>query len=76
MSMAKFIIVKDINGSYRWKLVSLQGEVMAASEQYTSKQSAMSAAALIKSILGSAEIVDNIQRNARKSFFRPLMRAL
>jgi uncharacterized protein len=73
--MAKFIIVKDINGAYRWKLVSIHGEVMAASERYTSKQSAMSAAALIKSILGSAEIVDTIQRGAQKHLFTIFQRA-
>lgn len=57
--MAKFAVYKDIAGQYRWRLVASNGEKVAASEGYTSKQSAINSAHRVKILAGTAEIVDN-----------------
>lgn len=37
---AKFELYKDRKGEYRWKLVAPNGQVIAVSEGYTTKESA------------------------------------
>ncbi len=38
--MAKFQIFRDIAGQYRWRLIARNGEIVAASEAYTTEYSA------------------------------------
>jgi len=59
MTNPKFVIYKDIAGYFRWYLQALNGEKIAASEGYTSKQSAINSAYRVKQIAGSANIVDS-----------------
>ena len=56
--MAKLAIYKDVVGQYRWRLVAANGEKVAASEGYTSKQNAILSANRVKALASSAEIVD------------------
>jgi uncharacterized protein YegP (UPF0339 family) len=43
---------------YRWRIVASNGQVLATSENYASKQSARSACESVQKSAGSAEIVD------------------
>ena len=60
MLTTRFVIYKDIAGYYRWYLQALNGEKVAASEAYTSKQAAIDSAYRVKQIAYSADIVDSI----------------
>jgi len=60
--MAKFIIYRDVAGGYRWRLVARNGEKVAASESYVSKQGAINSANRVKNLALFAEIVDNTTR--------------
>lgn len=57
--MAKFVIYRDIAGQYRWRLVANNGEKVAASESYVSRQGALNSANRVKILAASATIVDN-----------------
>lgn len=57
--MAKFVIYKDLAGHYRWRLVASNGEKVAASEAYASKQNAIRSAQRIRVLAGTASIVEN-----------------
>jgi len=57
--MAKFVIYRDVAGQYRWRLVANNGEKVAASEAYVSKQGALNSANRVKILSASASIVDN-----------------
>lgn len=59
MVKPRFVIYKDRAGYYRWYLQALNGEKVAASEGYTSKQAAASSALRVKQIAYSADIVDS-----------------
>jgi len=56
--MTKFVIYRDIAGQYRWRLVAANGEKVAASEAYVSKQGAINSANRLKQIAYSATVVD------------------
>lgn len=56
--MAKFVIYKDVAGSYRWRLVAGNGEKIAASEAYVSKANAKRSAENVRGLASSAVIVD------------------
>jgi uncharacterized protein len=43
---------------YRWRIVASNGQVLATSENYATKQSAKSACESVQKSAGSAEIVD------------------
>lgn len=58
--MTKFVVYRDVAGSYRWRLVAANGERVAASEAYVSKQGAINSANRVKQIAWSATIVDTI----------------
>ena len=60
--MNKFHIYRDAAGEYRWRLVAGNGEKVAASEGYTSKESAIVSAKRVKIWANSAEIVDDTLR--------------
>lgn len=57
--MSKFHIYRDMAGEYRWRLVARNGEKVAASEGYTSKENAIKSAERVKIWANSAEIVDD-----------------
>lgn len=59
MVKPRFVIYKDRAGYYRWHLQALNGEKVAASEGYTSKQTAINSAHRVKQIAYSADIVDS-----------------
>lgn len=56
--MAKFVIFRDRAGQYRWNLVAVNGEIVASSEGYAFKSSAMATAKRIKQIASIAIIED------------------
>ncbi len=47
--MAYFVIYKDVSGNYRWRLKANNGEIVANSEGYTTKQSAINSVHWVKS---------------------------
>lgn len=57
MVKPRFVIYKDRAGYYRWYLQALNGEKVAASEGYSSKQTAINSAHRVKQIAYSADIV-------------------
>ncbi len=59
MNKTKFVIYKDTAGYYRWRLVAGNGEKVAASEAYTSKQNAINSADRVRKIAWDAVIVDS-----------------
>jgi hypothetical protein len=56
MNTPRFVIYLDRGGSYRWYLQAGNGEKVAASEAYTTKQGATNSAIRVKQIAGSATI--------------------
>jgi uncharacterized protein YegP (UPF0339 family) len=54
----KFVISKSANGQYWFKIVASNGQTLAHSEQYTSKQSAQEASDSIKRDAGGADTDD------------------
>jgi hypothetical protein len=64
--MAKFVIYRDVAGQYRWRLVANNGEKVAASEAYVSKQGALNSAQRVKILAASANIVDNTAELVRR----------
>jgi uncharacterized protein len=57
--MAKFEIVKDAGGNYRWRLVAANGEKVATSgESFASKSNAKRAAENVRDHAGGASIED------------------
>jgi len=56
--MTKFQIFRDEVGEYRWRLVAANNEIVAVSEGYTSKQSAINSAQHVKYWASSASIYD------------------
>ncbi len=57
--MAKFEIVQDAGGNYRWRLVAANGEKVATSgESFASKSNAKRAAENVRDNAGGASIED------------------
>ncbi|MGA8856369.1 MAG: YegP family protein [Candidatus Bathyarchaeia archaeon] len=54
----KFEIKKDKAGKFRFNLVAANGEVIASSEAYESKEACMNGIQSVKTNAASAEIVD------------------
>ena len=54
----RFVIKKAQNGQFWWQIVSSNGQVMAASETMTRKQSCLDAIASVRQSAGDAEVVD------------------
>jgi uncharacterized protein len=54
----KFVVKKASNGQYRFNLVASNGQVVATSETYARKQSALDTIASIKGKVGSAQVED------------------
>jgi uncharacterized protein len=57
--MAKFVIYRDVAGQYRWRLLAGNGEIVAASEAYTTKYNALNSARRVKQIAFLAIVADN-----------------
>lgn len=57
--MPKIQIFVDRAGQYRWRLVAANGEIVAVSEAYTTKQNAIRSARLVKALAGQAFIQDS-----------------
>ena len=55
---AKFEITKDKAGKFRFNLVAANGEVIASSEGYESKEACKNGIQSVKTNAASAEIVD------------------
>lgn len=56
--MCKFELFKGINGNYYFRLKAANGEKIAQSEGYTTKQGALNGIAVVKSCAPTAPIVD------------------
>lgn len=56
--MAKFVVYKDTAGYYRWRLVAGNGEKVAASEGYSSKQNAIRSAYRVKELAANAPVYE------------------
>jgi len=54
----KFVVKKGTTGKYRFSLLSTNGQVVATSEAYNSKASAMGGIRSVKNLVGVAEIED------------------
>lgn len=57
MTNPRFVIYKDAAGYYRWYLQAINGEKVAGSEGYNSKQGAIDSAFRVKSIAYTADVV-------------------
>jgi uncharacterized protein YegP (UPF0339 family) len=59
MAAANFVVHADKAGSYRWKLVSSNGQTIATSgESFSSKSSARNAAENVKERAGEASVTE------------------
>jgi uncharacterized protein YegP (UPF0339 family) len=56
--MAKFTFFVDKAGYYRWRLVAKNGEIVAASEGYTSQANAVRSARRVKGLACYAIILE------------------
>lgn len=56
--MCKFEIFKGINGQYYFRLKAENGEIIATSEGYTSKQSAQNGIAAVRRCAPAAQAID------------------
>lgn len=54
----KFVIKKGSSGQFHFNLVSTNGETVATSETYTTKESCKEGIAAVKRLAPDAEIVD------------------
>ena len=54
----KFVVKKGSTGKFRFSLLSTNGQVVATSEAYNSKASAMGGIRSVKNLVGTAEIED------------------
>jgi hypothetical protein len=58
--MAYFVIYKDYKGEYRWRLKANNGEIVADSEGYITKQSAINSANWVKTNAPNALVHDQV----------------
>ena len=58
MDKPRFVIYKDRAGGFRWYVQAKNGEKVAASESYVSKQGAIKSAFRVKEIAWEADVVD------------------
>ena len=54
----KFVLKKASNGQFRFNLVASNGQVVATSETYVRKQSALDTIESIRSKVGAAQVED------------------
>ena len=58
MKMPRFQIYQDSAGYYRWRLIAGNGEIVAGSEGYSSKQNAIRSAYRIKELAPTASVTE------------------
>lgn len=58
MATAKFEIKKDVAGKFMWRLIAPNGEIIAVSEAYESKQACKNGIDSVKTNAPKAETVD------------------
>ncbi len=56
--MARFEVFKDIAGDYRFRLKAPNGEIIATSEGYTTKQACLNGIEAVKKYAPNAPVVD------------------
>jgi uncharacterized protein YegP (UPF0339 family) len=56
--MGKFEIFRGVNGNYYFRLKAANGQIIAASEGYTTKQSAKDGINAVKLLAPAASIID------------------
>lgn len=56
--MTRFVIFQDSALQYRWRLIAGNNEIVAVSEAYTTKYSAIRSAKRVKEISCIADIID------------------
>lgn len=56
--MPKFEIYLDRAGGYRWRLKARNGEIVAISESYTRKETAINSARLVQKLAPVAVIIE------------------
>src|SRR4029079_9408545 len=54
----KFVVKKGSTGTFRFSLLSTNGQVVASSEAYETKRAAMSGVASVQKLAAGAKIVD------------------
>lgn len=54
----KFEVYKDKSGQFRFRLVAPNGEIIATSEAYTTKQKCLQGVESVKRYASDAEVVD------------------
>ena len=60
--MSKIEVYKDKRGKWRFHIVARNGEVVAASESYSSHLAALKSAEKVKTIAAEATVVDMIKK--------------
>lgn len=58
MAAAKFVVKKGSTGKFRFSLLSTNGQIVATSESYSSKASAMGGIRAVQKLAATAEIED------------------
>ena len=58
MAAAKFVVKKGSTGKFRFSLVSTNGQIVATSESYNSKASAMGGIRSVQKLAAGAEVED------------------
>ena len=58
MAAAKFVVKKGTTGKFRFSLLSTNGQIVATSESYNSKASAMGGIRAVQKLAATAEIED------------------
>lgn len=58
MAAAKFVVKKGTTGKFRFSLVSTNGQIVATSESYNSKASAMGGIRSVQKLAATAEVED------------------
>ncbi len=55
--MTKFVIFKDVVGYFRWRLIARNGEIVANSEGYSSKNAAETSARKVSIWASNAQVI-------------------
>lgn len=58
MAAAKFVVKKGTTGKFRFSLLSTNGQIVATSESYSSKASAMGGIRAVQKLAATAEVED------------------
>lgn len=67
MAKAKLVVRKGSTGKFRFNLIGTNGKVIATSEAYESKASAMKGVKAVKKHAADAQVVDETAKGATKA---------